>query len=366
MEKYYMKKAIDLAKLGWGRTRPNPLVGAVIVKDGDILSEGYHHVYGGDHAEIDALKKLNFSAEDATIYVNLEPCCHVGKTPSCVESIIKSKIKKVVIALQDPNPLVAGKGIKELKDNGIEVVTEILEEEARKLNEVFIKHITKREPFCILKTAMTLDGKIASVTGDSKWITDEDARKYVHHIRNGVAGIMVGIGTVLKDNPLLNTRIPNMEVRHPLRIIVDSNLRIPITSKVIRTVEDQPTLIATTTKACREKVHQLESLGVKILVLENNEGQVDLKELMKKLGEINIDSLLLEGGGNLNYSALETGIVDKVLYFIAPKIIGGKDAITSVEGRGKISIKDAFLLENMDIQRFQNDILIEGYIRKER
>lgn len=365
MEKYYMKKAIDLAKLGWGRTRPNPLVGAVVVKDGNIISEGYHHFYGGDHAEVDALKKINFSAEGATMYVNLEPCCHVGKTPSCVEAIIKSKIKKVVVALQDPNPKVAGNGIKALKNKGIEVITGVLEEEGRKLNEVFIKYITTKEPFCILKTAMTLDGKIASTIGDSKWITDEDARAYVHHIRNDVAGIMVGISTVLKDDPWLNTRIPNKEVRHPARIIVDSNLNIPITAKVIKTVEEQPTLIATTAKASKEKLYELESLGVGVLVLRENEGRVCLKDLMQELGKRNIDSLLLEGGGTLNYSALETGVVDKVLYFIAPKIIGGKDAITSVEGEGKTLIKNAFLLKNMSIQRFEKDILIEGYIRKE-
>ncbi|AKL96952.1 5-amino-6-(5-phosphoribosylamino)uracil reductase / diaminohydroxyphosphoribosylaminopyrimidine deaminase RibD [Clostridium aceticum] len=364
MDQQYMQQALNLAKLGWGKTRPNPLVGAVITKNGEVIAEGYHHYYGGDHAEVDALKKINFSAEGATMYVNLEPCSHYGKTPPCVEAIIKSKIKKVVVALEDPNPKVAGNGIKILKNHGIEVVVGILQEEAIKLNEIFIKYILTQQPFCILKTAMTLDGKIASHQGDSKWITSEDAREHVHHIRDRVAGIMVGISTVLKDNPQLNTRIANREVSHPIRIIVDSTLRIPIDTNVIKTSSDYPTIVATTEKASKAKIHQLQDLGVEVLVVGQEEGKVNLKDLMVKLGEKKVDSILLEGGGTLNYAALESDIVDKVLCFIAPKIIGGKNAITSVEGEGKHLIKDAFTVENLSIHKFRKDILIEGYVRK--
>ncbi|SET63391.1 diaminohydroxyphosphoribosylaminopyrimidine deaminase [Natronincola peptidivorans] len=359
-----MKKALSLARLGWGKTRPNPLVGAVIIKDGRIIADGYHHFYGGDHAEVDALKKIDFAAEDATMYVTLEPCSHYGKTPPCVEAIIKSKIKKVVVALEDPNPEVAGKGIKILRNHGIEVLTGILEEEAEELNEIFIKYITTLKPFCILKTAMTLDGKIAAYTGDSKWITDEDARAYVHHIRDRVAGIMVGITTVEKDDPLLNTRISNKKVSQPTRIIVDSKLRISLEAKVVKSAKDQKTIIATTDKASKEKTTQLIELGAQVLTVEEKNGQVDLEKLMVQLGKRKIDSVLLEGGGTLNFSALEARVVDKIMYFIAPKIIGGRDAITPVEGDGKALVKDAFMIEDISLKRFQKDILVEGYTKR--
>ncbi|MCC5911015.1 MAG: bifunctional diaminohydroxyphosphoribosylaminopyrimidine deaminase/5-amino-6-(5-phosphoribosylamino)uracil reductase RibD [Clostridiaceae bacterium] len=364
MDKSYMQRALDLAKLGWGKTRPNPLVGAVIVKEENIIAEGYHHFYGGDHAEVDALKKINFSAEGATIYVNLEPCSHYGKTPPCVEAIIKSKIKKVVIGLKDPNPKVAGRGIKILQEHGIEVVTGMLEEESRRLNEIFIKHITTNMPFCILKTAMTLDGKIATHTGDSKWITNEESRAYVHHIRDRVSGIMVGISTALKDDPQLNTRIPGKDVSQPIRIIVDTKGRMPLDANVVKTVKEQSTILATTHMAQQEKLLQLQKLGVDILIVPEENGRVNLKELMMHLGKRKIDSVLLEGGGTLNYSALEEGIVDKALCFIAPKIIGGSQAITSVEGKGKRFVKDAFILKDISLHNFQEDILIEGYIRR--
>lgn len=364
MESQYMERALTLAKLGWGKTRPNPLVGAVIVKEGKIIAEGYHHYFGGDHAEVDALKKIEFAAEGATMYVSLEPCSHYGKTPPCVEAIIKSKVKKVVVALQDPNPQVAGKGIKILRENGIEVISGVLEEEARKLNEIFIKYITTSKPFCILKTAMTLDGKIATYSRDSKWITEEDAREYVHHIRDRVAGIMVGISTVLADDPQLNTRIPDREVSQPARIIVDSKLRIPLDSKVVKTAKQQPTLVATTYKASKEKIEELAEAGVEILLVEEEKEKVSLEDLMLRLGKRKIDSILLEGGGTLNYSALEAGIVDKVMSFISPKIIGGRDAITPVEGTGKYLIKEAFIVEDIALQKFEKDILIEGYIKR--
>ncbi|WP_026477524.1 bifunctional diaminohydroxyphosphoribosylaminopyrimidine deaminase/5-amino-6-(5-phosphoribosylamino)uracil reductase RibD [Alkaliphilus transvaalensis] len=366
MEYHLMERALQLASQGWGKTRPNPLVGAVIVKDGKIISEGYHHQYGSDHAEVDALKKLNFDAKGATLYVNLEPCSHYGKTPPCVNAIIDSKIAEVVVGMKDPNPLVAGRGINILRSKGIKVVTGVLEEEAQKLNEVFIKYITTELPFVILKTAMTLDGKIATHRGDSRWISNEDSRTYVHEIRNRTAGIMVGVDTVIKDNPALNTRIQGQEVQHPLRIIVDSSCRTPLNSKVVTTVKEQATLVATTEYASVENRKRLEDAGVEVLVIPEANGKVDLKQLMKELGKRKIDSILLEGGGTLNYSALEAGIVDKVMSFIAPKLIGGKEAITPIEGNGKERISEAYQLNNISYRTFQDDLLIEAYLQKDQ
>lgn len=362
MDIQYMHRALELAKLGWGKTRPNPLVGAVIVKDGRVIAEGYHHVFGGPHAEVDALQKIDFKAEGATIYVSLEPCSHHGKTPPCVDSIIRSKISKVVVATTDPNPQVAGRGIGILRQHGIEVVTGVLEKEAIELNEIFIKYITTGLPFCLLKTAMTLDGKIATATGDSKWITNEDSRAYVHTIRDRMAGIMVGISTIIKDDPQLNTRIPGMEVSQPTRIIVDSSCRIPIGSKVVETAKQQPTIVATTDLSDIARHKELQERGVSLLVLPNDKGRVPLKELMMELGKLQIDSVLLEGGGTLNYAALEAGVVDKVMSFIAPKIIGGRNAITPVEGEGRDLVRDAFEISKTRISSFKEDVLIEGYI----
>lgn len=362
MDVQYMKKAVELAKKGWGKTRPNPLVGAVIVKDGKILAEGFHTAYGGDHAEVDALKKIEFQGEGATLYVNLEPCSHYGKTPPCTEAIIRSGIKKVVMAMKDPNPLVAGRGMNLLKEHGIEVISGVLEKEARQLNEIFIKYITTQKPFCIMKMAMTLDGKIATVNGDSKWITAEDSREYVHQIRNRVSAIMVGVSTVVKDNPRLNTRIKGIEANQPVRVIVDSRLRIPLDSIVVETAWKQPTIVATTEMAPEKNIRQLEAKKVEVLILPDKNGRVDLQQLMIRLGKKQIDSVLLEGGGTLNYSALESGIVDKVIAFIAPKILGGSNAITPVEGKGKSFVKEAFGIQNLTLRSFQKDILIEGYI----
>lgn len=365
MDTKYMKRALELAREGLGKTRPNPLVGAVITRDDIVISEGYHKAYGHDHAELDALKKIDFQGQGGTLYVNLEPCSHYGKTPPCVEAIIKGGIKKVVIAMTDPNPLVAGRGIEILQQHGIEVVNGVLEEEARRLNEVFIKYITSNKPFLILKTAMSLDGKIATSEGNSKWITGEESRHYVHEIRNQVAGIMVGITTVIKDNPTLNTRLAIETVSHPTRIIVDSGCRIPLDSIVIETAAQQSTIIATTNRAPKDKLEELRRKKVEVIILPERENRVDLNQLMIELGRLKIDSILLEGGGTLNYSALEEGIVDKVITFIAPKILGGTAALTPVEGMGKVNVDDAFQLENLRFDYLGKDILIEGYIKGE-
>ncbi len=360
-----MKRAIELAQRGIGYTSPNPLVGAVIVKNGKIIGEGYHGYYGGPHAEINAFKNITEDVKDATMYVTLEPCSHFGKTPPCAEAIVKNGIHKVIIGMKDPNPIVAGRGIRILEENGIEVVCGILEDEVKKLNEIFIKYITKEIPFCILKTAMTLDGKISTATGDSKWITNEKSREYVHKLRHQVSAIMVGIGTVLTDNPRLTTRLKGDKSRNPIRVIVDTYCRIPLEVEVLKTDFDTKTIIATTEKADDTKLKVIRNKGVDIIITPLKNGRVDLDYLMKKLGERKIDSVLLEGGSTLNYSAIKEGLVDKVISFIAPKIIGGSTAKTPIGGEGIESIGKAISINNINIKRFHEDIMIEGYIGKE-
>lgn len=365
MDVKYMKRALELAKRGAGYTNPNPLVGAVIVKDGRIIGEGYHEVYGSHHAEVNAFKNAVEDVKGADMYVTLEPCSHYGKTPPCANAIVEKEIKRVIIGLKDPNPLVSGKGIKILEDNGIEVISGVLEEEGKKLNEIFLKYITTKLPFCILKTAMTLDGKIAAYTGDSKWITGELSRKFVHQVRHRVAGIMVGIGTILTDDPQLNTRLEEGEGSDPIRIVVDSSARIPLEAKVLNLPSKVKTIVAVTEKAVKDKIKQLEEKGAEVIVTPLKEGRVDLQFLMKELGERKIDSVLLEGGSELNFAALEEGIVDKVNAFIAPKIIGGNTAKTPVGGKGRALMKDAIVLQRIDIHRFGDDIMVEGYMKKE-
>lgn len=365
MDIKYMKRAIEISKLGIGRTNPNPLVGAVIVKDNKVIGEGYHEYFGGAHAEVNAINNTTEDPKDSTMYVTLEPCSHYGKTPPCVNLIIKNNISKVVIGMKDPNPLVAGRGIQILKSNGIEVEVGVMEEEIKKINEIFIKYITTKRPFCILKTAITLDGKIATKTGDSKWITNTESRKYVHHIRNRVSGIMVGKNTIVKDNPLLTTRIEDSKGIDPARIIVDTFANIPIDSKVLNIESKAKTIIAVSEKADKDRLKALEDKGAQVLIIPTKNNRVDLRHLIKILGENNIDSLLIEGGATLNWSALNENIVDKVMCFIAPKIIGGKDAKTSIEGEGIEYVKDAIMLDDINIMRFNQDTMIEGYIRKD-
>jgi diaminohydroxyphosphoribosylaminopyrimidine deaminase/5-amino-6-(5-phosphoribosylamino)uracil reductase len=365
MDVKYMKRALELAEKGAGYTSPNPLVGAVIVRDGKIIGEGYHEVYGSYHAEVNAFRNAIEDVRGATMYVTLEPCSHYGKTPPCANAIVEKGIKKVIVALEDPNPEVSGRGIKILRDNGIEVVTGILEKEIRKLNEIFLKYITTKLPFCILKTAMTLDGKIAASTGDSKWITNEESRRYVHRLRHRVSSIMVGVGTVIQDDPLLNTRLDEGEGKDPIRIIVDTRGRTPLQAKVLNNESPSKTIIATTELAPMERLEEYRALGTEIIITPIKENRVDLKHLMKELGERKIDSVLLEGGSELNYSAVQAGIIDKVNAFIAPKFIGGREAKTPVGGIGRPLMKDAAVLKGIEIFRFGDDIMIEGYMREE-
>ena len=361
----YMKRALELARKGEGHTSPNPMVGCVVVKDGRIISEGYHEKYGEFHAERYALTRSTEDTTAADLYVTLEPCCHQGKTPPCTDIIIEKKIARVFVGSMDSNPLVAGKGVQILRDHGIYVETGILEEECLKLNEVFYHYITTKTPFVVMKYAMTLDGKIACATGDSRWVTGETARAQVHRMRGRYRGIMVGIGTVLADDPMLNCRVEGGV--DPVRIICDSNLHIPLESQIVKTASEIETIVACSQEALeaerkQEKIRKLKEAGIQLIGTEGAHG-VNLVELMKKLGEQNIDSILLEGGGTLNASALEDGIVNKVYAYIAGKLIGGMDARSPVEGMGIDRMADAITLKNMEIERLGDDFCIVGYVK---
>lgn len=361
----YMRRALELARKGEGHTSPNPMVGCVVVKDGRIISEGYHEKYGEFHAERNALTRCTEDTAGADLYVTLEPCCHQGKTPPCTDIIIEKKIARVFVGSMDSNPLVAGKGVQILRDHGIYVETGILDAECRKLNEVFYHYIATKTPFVVMKYAMTLDGKIACATGDSKWVTGEIARTQVHRMRGRYRGIMVGIGTVLADDPMLNCRVEGGV--DPVRIICDSNLHIPTESQIVKTASDIETIVACSQEALeserkQEKIRRLKEAGIQIIGTEGAHG-VNLVELMKKLGEQNIDSILLEGGGTLNASALEDGIVNKVYAYIAGKLIGGMDARSPVEGMGIDRMADAITLQNMEIEKLGDDFCIVGYVK---
>lgn len=360
-----MAEALRLAEKARGRTSPNPMVGAVLVKEGRIIGKGYHTKAGAPHAEIEAFQNAQEDPRGVTLYVTLEPCCMHGKTPPCTEAIIQAGIRRVVAAMVDPDPRVSGKGIQQLREAGIQVDVGILEDRARRLNEAFITYQTTGLPFVISKFAMSLDGKIATKTGDSKYITNEQSRAYVHRLRDQVDAIMVGIGTVMADNPLLTTRLPSARGQHPHRIIVDTNLSIPLSAKVVTDLSEADTTIFTAEAVDRKKAEQLRERGVSIhSVAYDQHGRLDLRQIFEHLGKRNILSVLLEGGAKLNGSAFLSRLVDKVLVFIAPMIIGGKDARSPVEGSGIEALGDAVRLSQITVQRFGEDILVEGYVRK--
>ena len=356
----YMELALSLAEKAVGKTSPNPMVGAVIVKDGKIIGEGYHHFCGDLHAERDALKNCKESPQGADMYVTLEPCCHVGRQPPCVEAIIEAGIKRVFVGSPDPNPLVAGKGIEILRSHGIEVVEDVEREKCDKLNEVFLHYIKNKMPYVVLKYAESLDGKIACHTGDSRFVTGEEARKHVHQLRNRYRAIMVGINTVLADDPLLTCRIENG--RNPVRIICDSALKTPIKSKVAATASEAATVIATCCED-KERYKPYEEKGCHVLLVKGEDGKVDLKLLFKILGENGIDSILVEGGGTLNWSVVKTGLVSKVYTYIAPKLIGGKDAPTALKGEGFSKMSEVLILKTASVKKIGEDILIESEVR---
>ena len=354
----FMSEALKIAKNAVGRTSPNPLVGAVIVKDGRIIAEGWHRKAGTPHAEIHALNMAGELAKNSTLYVTLEPCSHFGRTPPCANKIVESGISRVVVATLDPNPKVAGRGIKILQDAGIKVDVGILENDAKILNEVFFKWVTKKIPFVTAKFACSIDGKISTVSGESQWISCEESRKFTHKLRDINDAIMVGVGTVLADNPSLTTRLENFG-KNPVRVVVDSLAKTPSDSKIIRDGLSE-TILAVTENAPTEKIEALKNFGAEIIFCGSGD-KVDLKILMRELAEREITSVLVEGGGTLHFSLLKENLVDKIFAFVAPKIIGGKNALTAVEGEGFEKLSDAVQLENLTAEKLGEDILISGY-----
>lgn len=355
----YMRMALELAERGRGWTSPNPMVGAVVVKDGRIIGRGWHEKCGRPHAERNALASCTQDPAGAVMYVTLEPCCHHGRQPPCTDAILEAGVRRVVVGSGDPNPLVAGKGIRILRERGVEVAEGVLREECDRLNEIFFHYIQSGRPFVVMKYAMTMDGKIAAYTGASRWVTGEEARAHVQAQRHRCAAVMAGVGTVLADDPLLTCRMPGG--KNPVRVICDTRLRTPLTAQVVATAAEAPTILATCcTDAARRSPY--ENAGCRVLTVGEKDGDVDLAQLMETLGREQIDSVLLEGGGTLNWAALESGVVQKVQAYIAPKLFGGRDAKTPVEGRGVPSPAEAFRLKNTAITRLGGDFLMESEV----
>ncbi|GAU75848.1 bifunctional diaminohydroxyphosphoribosylaminopyrimidine deaminase/5-amino-6-(5-phosphoribosylamino)uracil reductase RibD [Fusibacter sp. 3D3] len=364
---YYMKIALKLAIKGLGRVAPNPMVGAVIVRENKIIGQGYHEKYGGPHAEINALSACISETEGATLYVNLEPCCHYGKTPPCTEAIIKSGIKCVVVGIRDPNPKVSGRGIEILREHGVEVIEAILSEKCMAINRFFLHHMKTKMPYVAMKYAMTVDGKIATKTGESKWISGEDSRAYVQQLRKQFQGIMVGIGTVIEDDPLLTYRLDLTQ--SPIRIICDSRLRMPLTSHIAQTAQAIKTFLVCESDYIETnegvlKREALENQGFYVLVIPSKEGHIDLKVMMESLGALGIQSLLIEGGSTLNDAVLREQLVQYLYAFVAPKILGGKGALTPVGGIGVDAMDEAKRLELVKIKPFEDDVLLEYRFEK--
>lgn len=355
----WMHRVFELALQGRGTTSPNPMVGAVLVKNGRVIGEGFHRQAGSPHAEIVALRAAGKKARGATLYVNLEPCSHQGRTPPCTEAILQAEIEKVITAMPDPNPEVNQKGIQDLRKAGIPVEVGIFEKEARKLNEVFLKWISSDFPFVLLKSAITLDGKIADAEGNSKWITGEKSRKLAREMRSWYDGILVGINTILQDDPLLTSRVRGG--KNPIRLILDSTLRTPAESQIVKTARQVPTwIVASKKNPAREKL--LSESGVEIFyfpLLKNRNG-VDLQKLCGFLGERKITSLLVEGGAKVHGSFLRERLADKVMLFVAPKFLG-EAGMSAIQGLGKNSLEEALPLKEIHVTKIDEDLLIEGY-----
>lgn len=385
-DEMFMARALELAAMGRNRTKSNPMVGAVIVKDGKVIGEGYHRYFGGPHAEIEAIGAACEVVKGSTMYVSLEPCCHQGKTPACTSKIIEMGVSRVVIASVDPNPLVAGKGIELLKRASINVDIGLMDKEQKALNEKFIHFITKKRPFVMMKSAISLDGKIATRTGDSKWISSEEVRAFTRKMRGEYQAIMVGINTVIADDPRLTAAEGD---ENPLKIVVDSKLKIPLDSYVVKNAKKEPLFIITTEHCDKEKKRNLENLGVEVMEIapqgakreevpplglssaagltqtKEENRRIDLGTAMAELGKKGISSIFLEGGGGLNYSMVSEGLVNKFLFVVSPKIIGGKKALTAVEGEGFEKVSDAVKLRDMKAKSFGDEIIITAYLKEE-
>lgn len=358
-DQYYMQLALDLAASAKGKTNPNPLVGAIIVKDGSIVGTGLHRKAGEPHAEVHAFRMAGEHAKDATLYVTLEPCSHFGKTPPCANLVKESGVKRVVVAMQDPNPSVAGRGINLLRDAGMEVEVGVLEEQARRLNERFIHNMLTSRPFVISKFAMTLDGKIATYSGHSQWITGEEARGTVHELRNEVDAILVGIGTVLKDNPALTTRLKERTCKNPIRIVLDRELRTPLDAQIVQT-NDAKTIIVTA-EGQQHKASAFENLGVELLYVPVIDSKLDLNAMLDELYKHGITDILVEGGGEVNASFLRNGLIQKFLVYVAPKVLGGRNSITPFTGDDVETIDAAMLLQFAEIDKIGEDLRITAY-----
>jgi diaminohydroxyphosphoribosylaminopyrimidine deaminase/5-amino-6-(5-phosphoribosylamino)uracil reductase len=360
-----MLQAIRLAEKGRGRTSPNPMVGALLVKDDQVVGKGYHKKAGADHAEIVALKQAGEKARGATLYINLEPCCCQGLTPPCVDELIKARLSRVVVAMLDPNPKVKGRSIRLLQEAGIQTEVGLLEEKARFQNEVFLKYVTTNLPFVILKIALSMDGKIATKTGDSKWVTSEDARLYVHKLRNEVDATCVGIGTVIRDDSRLTTRLPHKRGRDPVRVIVDSLLKVPLRANIFTQKSNASNIVVTTKNAFFKRKREIQKTGSQLIeVRSRSRNKVDLTHMLQELGKLGITSVMIEGGAEIAASAIEEGVVDKVIFFISPKIVGGKSAPGPVGGEGVAKMSDAIKLKHINTKTYGEDIMIEGYIEK--
>lgn len=348
-----MNFAFKLAEKGGFKTFPNPNVGALIYKNGEIVGKGYHRFFGDFHAEIHALNQAGENAKDATMFVTLEPCSHYGKTPPCVDAIIKAGIKKVYIGMKDPNPLVSGKGIEILRQNKVEVEVGILETKAKRFYEEYSKRFNRKDSYVVLKYAMTLDGKIASSTGNSKWISAEKSRDWVHKLRSKFDGILVGVNTIINDNPELTS---HGKGKNPVRIILDPGLEIPLESKVIQ--DNLATVIVHSNLNKKQKIKRIKDRGKFLLHLQSKNGLIDFKKIVSELQRISIFSILIEGGGFTAWTALKSGVVDEIISFISPKIIGGQNAITPVEGEGIKRISKAIKTKFIRIEKLGEDILI--------
>jgi len=360
----YMAEALGQAMMGRGRTSPNPMVGAVVVKDGAVIGKGYHQKAGTPHAEIHALNEAGMGAQGSTLYVTLEPCCHRGRTLPCVDFIIRSKIARVVVAMKDPNPLVNGKGIRTLREAGIRVDLGVMENEARSLNEFFIKYITTKRPFVILKAAVTLDGRIATQTGESQWITGEAARERVHEIRNNVDALLVGVNTILTDNPRLTTRLPGKATQDPIRIILDTHLRTPLDARVIANDSPSKTYIFADGDVAKERIRAYQERGVTVMVARKHYHRIDFTQVLEDLGRMEVTSLLIEGGSEVHASALKLGVVDRVIFFVAPKIMGGGASKEAIGSLGVDRIKDLVRLTNIHVEQVGDDVMIQGDVVK--
>jgi diaminohydroxyphosphoribosylaminopyrimidine deaminase / 5-amino-6-(5-phosphoribosylamino)uracil reductase len=357
-----MRRALRLAARAQGATAPNPMVGAVLIRDGGVVGEGYHRLAGGPHAEVLALKAAGASARGATCYVTLEPCCHSGRTPPCTRALIEAGVSRVVAAMPDPFPQVSGGGVEELKRAGIPVEIGLLELEARRLNAAYLKYVTQGLPYVTLKMAMTLDGKIASATGDSRWVTGEAARRAVHRWRGQSRAVLVGIGTALADDPLLTARLPG--ARSPTRVLVDARAELPINSNIGRTLREVRTIVAVTAAASSERTEALTAAGACVLELPERDGRVDLRELMAKLAQLELSTVLVEGGAELAGSLLRDDLVDRLVFFVAPKLLGGRTAPGPLGGKGASLMADARPVYDLTVRRYGDDLALTAYVHR--